>query len=215
MTTHVVTNDVLAAYDREELELRQRLMDGTLEPRKVFSGLKKLIKTCSWPKFSTWRTIRHHEQRNAENYRDGIKQAGCCFTVWASDMLDQFKATTIDDEVDLGCASVEQLGLKTISSLKTIRERIVELDYSLCLPEDGPVLREQYLDQPPGESVLLAMESVCVSGRQSAFSVVEHRGRRLLLGDYGSPETPVPSYTLIVFRLYKRPIVIHPVPSSR
>ncbi len=215
MTTHVVTDDVMAVYGRKEWELKRRLMEGTLDPEKVIAGLQSLVETCSWPKFSIWRTIRHREQRNAESYRNGITHADCYFTAWASDMLDQFKTTTIDEEVDLGCTPAEKLGFSKITSLGMIRDRITALGHSLCLPEDGPVLREQYLDQPPGELVFLAMKPVTGSNRPSIFSVGNSKGRRRLFGDYGSPETPIPSYTLIVFRLYKRPIAIHPVPSSR
>jgi len=155
-----------------------------------------------------WGTITHRGRRNAESYRAGLSSTGCKICVWANSALGLFVASSVDEEVDLGCASVADLGFKEATQLDVICDRIVTLGYGLCLPEDGPVLREQYLVQPKDEWVRLAMKPIRGSdGDLNVFSV-ERVGSGLWIGGgSGSPDILFGLDVRFVFRLRKRPLV--------
>jgi len=64
-------------------------------------------------------------------------------------------------EVDLVVLSVSELGFgKQGASLKDIYARAKSLGFALCPPEVGPQLRLQYLEQPPGEVLHIAMDPI-------------------------------------------------------
>ena len=211
MTTRraVVADDVYATINDRRWELEGGLREGTLDPQKVLSGLQQLIESCSWPKFSVWRTIRHVGKRNAESYRAGLAAVGCRVSEWANDLLGRFETTSIDEEVDLGLASVADIGFKEATRYDVICSRIMVYGGTLCLPEDGPVLREQYLDQPMNERVRLAMNPIRDAFRDLIIFSVEHGGHGLWLDRYCG--YPVDLWHLddwFVFRLSKRPLVL-------
>lgn len=208
MTTHVVTDDVMAAYARREWELRRRLMEGTLDPARVCAGLQSVIESSGWPKFPVWRTITHRGQRNAASYRDGRSSTNTKASDWADGLLDCFKVTSIDEEIDLGCVSVTDLGFKEATRFDVICDRIVACGGTLCLPEDGPVLREQYLDQPMGEWVRIAMKAIRGANHFLHVFRVEHDEYGLWLHRfYGDPDGLFDPGDRFVFRLSKRPLV--------
>jgi hypothetical protein len=63
--------------------------------------------------------------------------------------------------VDLVVLSVSELGFgKPGASLKDIYARAKSLGFALCPAEVGPQLRLQYLEQPPGEVLHIAMEPI-------------------------------------------------------
>jgi hypothetical protein len=64
-------------------------------------------------------------------------------------------------DVDLVVLYVFELGLgEQGASLKDIYARAKSLGFALCPPEVGPQLRLQYLEQPPGEVLHIAMEPI-------------------------------------------------------
>lgn len=207
MTTRrdVVADDIFGTIQDRRWELERRLRKGTLDPQRVADGLQQLIESCSWPKFPVWRTIRHVGRRDAVSYRAGLLGAGCKTTDWANDLLDHFETTSIDEEVDLGCASGTDLGFKEVTRFDVICDRIVVCGGTPCLPEDGPVLREQYPDQPMDEWVRLAMKAICDASRSlSLFNVVHGEDGLWLRRCYGRPDDLFNPGSRFVFRLRKR-----------
>ena len=70
-----------------------------------------------------------------------------------------------------------------------IYERAMARGLKLCHAEVGPQLRLQYPDQPHGESLIIAMESITdLEGTLSVFCVAHDEKGRLLSGAYGDPE---------------------------
>jgi len=210
MTTrrNVVADDIYGTFNDRKWELERRLREGTLDPVKVCAGLQAVIENSGWSKFPVWRTITHRGQRNAESYRAGRLSTGYMASDWANSMLDRFVTSSVDEEVDLGCASVADLGFEEATRLDVICDRIVTLGYGLCLPEDGPVLREQYLEQSKDEFVRLAMKAICVSdGSLHIFRVGRVGDILWLYGRYGSSDSLFCPRRHFIFRLCKRPLV--------
>jgi len=159
--------------------------------------------------FPVWRTIRHVGRRDAESYCAGLstsfhtRRSGD----WLRDLIGRFETTSIDEEVDLGCAYGAELGIKEATQIDVICDRIVTLGGSPCLPEDGPVLREQYLDQPKGEWLFLAMKAIRDADYGlSIFSVVHHESGLWLGWHVDSPRVLFFPEEQFVFRLRKRPL---------
>lgn len=209
-TKRVVADDMSVKFNDRRWELERRLREGTLNPEKVLEGLQELIETCSWPrpKFPIWRTITHRGRRNADSYRAGLSSAHYKVSVFTNDFLGRFETTSVDEEVDLGCTSVADLGFTKDTSSDMICDRIIALGHGLCLPEDGPVLREQYLEQPKDEWLELAMKSIRDSHGYMAIFCVAHNESGL--GLFKSSSGPVSLWNPVhrfVFRLSKRPLV--------
>jgi hypothetical protein len=96
------------------------------------------------------------------------------------------------DDINLG-ASVE-------ASLHDIYARAVALGYELCPAEVGPVLRLNYLDQPLGEFLRIAMNPVSrYSDELVAFTVGNGGAGLLLVGGNGHPDLMLPGAARLVF----------------
>lgn len=160
--------------------------------------------------FKVWRTIRHVGKRDAVSYRAGLLRAGCRMSDWANNLLDCFETTSIDEEVDLGCASVAELGFKEATRFDMICGRIMLYGGTLCLPEDGPVLREQYLDQPMGEWLWMAMNAIRVPDRDLDIFGIEHdedEDDLWIFRDDGDPSEMISPERRFIFRFSKRSLV--------
>lgn len=87
----------------------------------------------------------------------------------------------------------------------------------LCEPEDGPLLRLQYQDQPKGEILWMAMERIVDSSDHPRVFGAEHcdvSGRRLL-ARWTDPNNAWSLDSQIVFRFRKLPLPsIVPVPAQ-
>jgi hypothetical protein len=95
-------------------------------------------------------------------------------------------------DVDLG-ASVEV-------SLRDIYARALSSGFELSPAEVGPALRLQYLDQPHGEFLQIAMNPVAkYSGEMIRLSVARAGPGLLLLGGDGDPAATVPGAVRFVF----------------
>jgi hypothetical protein len=96
------------------------------------------------------------------------------------------------NDVDLG-ASVEV-------SLRDIYARAVSLGFELSPAEVGPALRLQYLDQPHGEFLQIAMNPVAkYTGELIRLSVARAGAGLLLLGGDGDPTATMPGAVRFVF----------------
>lgn len=188
-------------------DVRQGWIDNPRALKKYLLGLSPPEDIVA-PTFKVWRTIMHRGCRNAESYRAGLLSTHCKISDWANDLLGRFETSSVDEEVDLGCASVAELGFTKAPRFDAICDMIVAMGNELCLPEDGPVLREQYLEQPMSEWVRLAMKAFRDAHRSLSIFYVGRDGHGLWLRrHYGNPDGLFYPEDRFVFRLSKRPLV--------
>jgi len=94
---------------------------------------------------------------------DGPTTPFCHLEALANEIIGRpaFALSRTKTEVDLVVLSVSALGFgKQGASLKAIYTRAKSLGFAICPPEVGPQLRLQYLEQPPGEVLHIAMEPI-------------------------------------------------------
>lgn len=111
---------------------------------------------------------------------------------WGNDILGKPAFTVSPEEVgtDLVMVSNADLGFKDGAKLEDTYARALELGLELCPNEVGPQLRLQYINQPNGEWLLVAMESIVDSnGNRELFSVKRNgNGKQYLNGYGGNPD---------------------------
>jgi len=124
------------------------------------------------PQFAVWKTVKIGVYKNL----DAVTTMLTKFKVsgWAKDILGKpvFTLAQVEEEdIDLAVATVKQLTGKDRATTKEIFDAIKRVG-DLVPAEVGPALREQYLDQPNGEWLRIAMEPIEDSdGNLSVFSV--------------------------------------------
>ena len=92
-------------------------------------------------------------------------------------------------ELDLVVLSVFDLGFDDRASLHDIYARAVAQGFELCPAEAGPALRLNYLDQPVGEFLHIAMRPVArYTGELVDLSVGNAGAGLLLIGGGGQPD---------------------------
>lgn len=110
-----------------------------------------------------WRTLKLGTGlKTADDFRRALKKLKCKIGDWADYILGRpsFKANETEVELDLVIVSNIDLGLEKGAKLPETYARAKECGLELCPDEAGPQLRLQYLDQPKGECLLIAMELV-------------------------------------------------------
>jgi len=133
---------------------------------------------------ATWRTIALGTYRSAGALRDALRDDGCEVGRLAGDALAQaaFGVSRTKTDVDLAVLSVSQLGFDTEGASRAeIYERAARLGLALCPAEIGPQLRRQYLDQPVGEFLHIAMNPVDTDGGKHVLFIVGNGGAGLAL----------------------------------
>jgi hypothetical protein len=92
-------------------------------------------------------------------------------------------------DVDLVVVSVAELGFQDATPLGEIYRRAGELGLELCPAEVAPLLRLQYVNQPVGEFLNVAMRPIATYGGDLiALSVANAGTGPLLIGGEGHPE---------------------------
>ena len=93
-----------------------------------------------------------------------------------------------DIDVDLVVISVAQLGFDDATSIADIYRRAAELGLELCPAEVAPQLSLQYMGQPVGEILNVAMQPIATYGGELiALSVGNAGTGPLILGGRGDP----------------------------
>jgi hypothetical protein len=96
-----------------------------------------------------------------------------------------FTLSRTKSELDLVILSVFDLGFgKQGASIKDIFARAELLGFALCPPEVGPQLRLQYLDQPPGEVLHIAMQPIARYNGDPILLDIENADHGLVLFGY-------------------------------
>lgn len=134
-----------------------------------------------------------------------LRAARCGVGDLASAALDQPKPTfgvsEREMEINLVVLSAAELGIETEDApIREIYRRAAQLDYDLCPAEVGPQLRLQYLDQPVGEFLRIAMAPIAIPhGGFMTFIVGNGGAGLILIGSGARPNLIVHSAAKFVF----------------
>lgn len=156
--------------------------------------------------FQIWKTVSLGNHPSPDAYRAALDQEGIEFRRWGeSSLLMMHLEETKGASIELVLLSFDDLGLKDVAEYSAICRTGQDLGLRLCPQEVGPALRLQYLDQPRGERVLVAMSAIVDHDAEGcAFCVGnEPWGARYLEGDSGSYNDLWSNDTLIAFSLRK------------
>ncbi len=139
------------------------------------------------PQFAVWKTIKIglHKKLAA------ITTMPTKFRVsdWAKKILGKpaFTLAQVEEDISLCVATVKELTGKDRATTTEVFNAI-KLVGDLCPAEVGPALREQYLDQPDGELLFIAMEPIKdYIGRLNVFRVEHDNDELGLDGNYANP----------------------------
>jgi hypothetical protein len=131
-----------------------------------------------------WKTISLGTYANARGIREALRAAQCGIGDLAGEILYRpaFKVSKARMEVDLVVFSVAALGFGANgATLADIYARAGEFGFELCSAEAAAQLRLQYLDQPLGELLHIAMEPVVTSVGEVAYLIVGNAGAGLFI----------------------------------
>jgi len=100
-----------------------------------------------------------------------------------------FSLSRTRSEINLAVVTVSQLGFPEGASLADVYARARQIGLELCPAEVGPLLRLQYLDQPLGEFLHVAMKPIAAYGGGLVDFTLANTGAGLtLLGGDGRPD---------------------------
>jgi hypothetical protein len=147
-----------------------------------------------------WKTITLGTYDSVTSLREAVRRyAGSL----AGQGLDgpNFTVSRTKTDIDLVRLSVAELGFEAESApLAEIHARAAQLCLEPCPAEVAPQLRLQYLDQPVGEFLHVAMNPLATErGDFVGLSVANGGAGLLLLGGDGRPSLSVPSTVHLVF----------------
>jgi hypothetical protein len=164
-----------------------------------------------------WKTITVGGSNGVNAVRVAIETAPCPMLIGddADEVLGRptFPFGRKPVELDLVVVSVFELGLGDQASrndvelasavevsLRDVYARAVALGFELCPAEVGPALRLQYLDQPLGEFLRIAMTPVArYTGELVDFTLGNGGAGLVLVGGNGDPAATVPGAVRFVF----------------
>lgn len=112
---------------------------------------------------SIWKTIILGINKSPSEARKAIKANGYRISDYADQILNNVKFSETETQIDLVIITVAELGLENGARRNEIYARAIEFGFGLCPTEVGPALRQQYPDQPYGESICVAMDPIAVS----------------------------------------------------
>jgi hypothetical protein len=158
-----------------------------------------------------WKTITVGGSKGVNAIREAMETAPCRIQIGddANEILGRpaFPFIKKPVELDLVVLSVFELGFGDQASRKAVQvslheiyARAAALGFDLCPAEVGPALRLNYLDQPLGEFLHIAMKPVArYTGELVSFTVGAGGAELLLIGGNGDPDVMYPPVVRFVF----------------
>ena len=158
-----------------------------------------------------WKTITVGGSKSVNAIREAMETAPCRIQIGddANEILGRpaFPFIRKPIELDLVVLSVFELGFGDQASRKAVQvslheiyARAASLGFDLCPAEVGPALRLNYLDQPVGEFLHIAMKPVArYTGELVSFTVGAGGAELLLVGGNGDPGVMYPAVVRFVF----------------
>lgn len=152
-------------------------------------GLKKFLrKENPWEGPEIFRTIQIGTYKDVGSLRRALEESGTRIGTWAKDILNRTPLNKSEQSLDLMALSVKELGFPDGAQLQDIYKAANSQGLGFCPAEVGPQLCLQYLDQPEGEWLMIAMEAIKDSdGNPSLFNVERDSSGRWLYARYGDP----------------------------
>jgi len=179
----LATNTNWSEIDFEESGLQDSIIRNSKEMGRQFTAFLKNGGRMN-SDFPIWRAIKLGTGiKDGKSFIKAIEDAGKKVSEWAKDMLGKkaFTAASQEMKVELVKLTVRDLGFAETTRYDKICERALQLGLQLCPNEVGPQLRLQYVDQPNGEWIWVAMEAIRASDGDLSLFGVEHDGNDLWL----------------------------------
>lgn len=152
---------------------------------------------------ATWKTISIGSFADPIRLSNKLHDMGCNVGGQAAEILARpaFTVGLRKVDVELVTVSPAQFGFRSdTATLADVYARARELGFELVAAEVGPQLRIQYLDQPMGEFLIIAMEPIQTWGGEPIILNVANGGAGLILiGQDGRAEADIPVSSRFVF----------------
>jgi hypothetical protein len=149
-----------------------------------------------------WKTITIGTHRGVNAVRDAFDTIRIAVGDSADEVLGRPAFTFAKErrQLDLVLLSVAALGFGQGGTLADIHARALRLGFELCPEEVGPQLRLQYLNQPVGEFLHVAMKPQRTYGGELIDFTLANSGAGLsLLGGSARPDLVVARNVVFVF----------------
>lgn len=153
----------------------------TKSPLSLFDALKDLLEKLAGENGNLWLhglyrflrrenpwtslvdpfiTIKIGTYKDTQSLRKALEDSGVIISEIADSIFDQIPLSESEKSLELVVLSVEDLGLSAGANTSQVYEAAKEQGFELCPAEVGPQLRLQYIDQPNGEFLQIAMEDI-------------------------------------------------------
>lgn len=150
-----------------------------------------------------WKTITLGTFRDTTTLLNAMDAMGCGIGNSAAEVLARpaFTVSNRKMTIELFRMSATELGFKSeTASLREIYEHAQRFGFELAPAEVAPQLRLQYLDQPIGEFLIIAMEPIRTWAGEPIILTVANGGAGLILiGQEGQDEADVSATSRFVF----------------
>lgn len=150
-----------------------------------------------------WKKITLGTFSSSLSLRNALDAIGCHVGGSAADILARpaFIVSSTKKNVELVTVSPAELGLNTdMVTLAAIYARARRLGFGIAPAEIGPQLRLQYLDQPMGEFLVIAMEPIKTwSGDEIILTVANGGAGLILIGQDGRANAAISGISRLVF----------------
>jgi hypothetical protein len=194
------TAEFIATICRSIPHLTGDVMRGWIEnPAALKSALRRVL--CSPQtinpaqppprEFAIWKRIKLGTHKDAAGLKRDLENGGITLSEWAADIIENPVFTLANQEmtVDLVNVRVAELGFTTAAPLREIHARALTAGLQLCPPAVGPEVRRQYLEQPLGECLGIAMEPIRASdGHEYFFRVLRGPSGLCLRAFWSDPD---------------------------
>jgi hypothetical protein len=196
--------------------LRDAKRAGTLpalvQVRDFLMG-RRTLAIAAAPYWTVWKTIKIGTGiKDGTSFCQKLEESDCQFGGFVRNLLGQkgFTVAAQEEEVDLVRCFVADFGFTESTCYDVICGRAIGMGLELCPEEVGPQLRLQYIDQPCGEGLLIAMIPIISSVPSVEVFVVQHQvGHGLWLSsDYGRSDYPRDPFEQVVFRLPRKQTLV-------
>lgn len=165
---------------------------------------------------SAWKTIRIGTYADSLALRNALGDIGCSAGGSAAEILARpaFTLSSEGMDVELVAVSAAELGLRgETASLRQIYAVAQKLGFELAPAEIGAQLRLQYLDQPAGEFLVIAMAPIETwTGEPIILTVANGGAGLILIGQDGRADAEISVTSRLVF---VRPTPVLPASLTR
>jgi hypothetical protein len=161
-----------------------------------------LLEVKAASELPTWRTITVGQHRGVAAVRNALDDARIAVGDSADEIIGRpaFTFARERTQLDLVLLSVAALGFGQGGTLADVHARAITLGFELCPEEVGPQLRLQYLNQPVGEFLHVAMKPQRTYGGELIDFTLANSGAGLsLLGGSAQPDLVVARNVVFVF----------------